>query len=268
MDDSDQDYEYDSSDRYGRGHASDDSEYSHRGMRHDVIDQHNISNTDQSVDGSGDEDENKNDAADAQAVSFPTIQMCPVHKPGQMVETCDSCNTVFCMVRPEIAKQLSGAVAVESVASRYAGRSDEKSPSMILTEATLQLAVRMFTQGRFNGKNVFKDLIAKYASLPLAQHDQLVQDLVLEPFFKKVESDRRFKHLFSLRQAMGENHKQLRLCQRPLFQVISELDASLAKVNPTGRIPKYPNHCLTILLLILMHLQFFLRQVCPQFWME
>ena len=84
------------------------------------------------------------------------------------------------------------------------------------------------------GKNVFKDLIAKYASLPLAQHDQLVQDLVLEPFFKKLESDKRFKHIFSLRQAMGENHKQLRLCQRPLLQVISELDRSLAKVKEFG----------------------------------
>ena len=154
MEDYDPDYEFDSPDRYGRGHVSDDdSDYSYHEIRN-YRGQQDLSASDRSVDGSDEEDDHddKNDADNAQAVPLPPIQMCPVHKPGRMVETCDSCNAVFSIVRPEFAKQLSGAVAVESVVSRYAGRSDEKPPTLILTDATLQLAVRMFTQGRFNGK--------------------------------------------------------------------------------------------------------------------
>ena len=126
------------------------------------------------------------------------------------------------------------APAVQSVASRYSGRSDEKPPSMVLTDSTLELALNTFTQGRFRGKNHFRDLVNKYLSLPPMQHEKLVQDLQLEPLFKKIETEKRFKYLFALKRDMGDNHKNLRLCQRPLLQIISIVDSSLSFARESG----------------------------------
>ena len=59
---------------------------------------------------------------------------------------------------PEVVKKLlAQPPATESVLSRYAGRSDDRPPSMVFSESTLQLAMKTFTQGRFKGKNHFQN---------------------------------------------------------------------------------------------------------------
>ena len=127
--------------------------------------------------------------------------MCSKHKPGAMIEICKVCSAALAMVRPDIAKQLlapTQAAVPPSALSRYSGRSDEKAPTLIFSDSTLELAYNTFTQGRFRGKTHFPELVKKFLTLPPDQHEKLILDLKLEPFFKKLEGERRFKHIFSL----------------------------------------------------------------------
>ena len=180
------------------------------------------------------EDDNRDGVEDG-AVKPPVLQMCSVHKPGAMLEVCKTCHAALAMMRPEVAKQLlAQPPATESVLSRYAGRSDDRPPSMVFSESTLQLAVKTFTQGRFKGKNHFQNLVQKYLSLPSAQHEALTQDLKLEPMLKKLENEPRFKQIFSLKRDVGDCLKTLRITQRPLFQVISLIDSCLTSTREFG----------------------------------
>ena len=110
-----------------------------------------------------------------------------------MIEICIVCSAALTMVRPEVAKQLTAPGSVvapqPSALTRYSGRSDEKPPTLLFSGATLELAYKTFTQGRFRGKSHFHDLVKKFLTLPADQHEKLVQDLKLEPFFKKRNSD-------------------------------------------------------------------------------
>ena len=90
------------------------------------------------------------------AVRSPFLQMCSVHKPGAMVEVCKTCNAALSMMRPEVTKQLLSPTSVtESVLSRYAGRSDDRPPSMVFSDSTLQLAVKTFR--KVQGKEPFSE---------------------------------------------------------------------------------------------------------------
>ena len=111
-----------------------------------------------------------------------------MHPLGAMVEACDK---ALDMLKPEHAKRLL-APKVQSVATRYSGRSDEKPPAMEFSEATMALAHRTFTQGKFKARSHFQNIVGKYVSLPKKQHDKLVQDLALGPMFKKLENEKRF----------------------------------------------------------------------------
>ena len=168
----------------------------------------------------------------------PTLQMCSKHKPGAMIEICKVCSAALAMVRPDIAKQLlapTQAAVPPSALSRYSGRSDEKAPTLIFSDSTLELAYNTFTQGRFRGKTHFPELVKKFLTLPPDQHEKLILDLKLEPFFKKLEGERRFKHIFSLRRDMGDCLKMLRVSQRPIFHIISVLDSLLATMKESGQ---------------------------------
>ena len=173
------------------------------------------------------------DAGGSEAQDIP-LQLCPRHPTGEMVEACITCSKALGLLRPEVAKQMMAPLTVSSVVSRYAGRSDEKTPTMLFSDATLDLAFNTFTQGRFRGKTHFRDLVEKYLTLPPKQHERLVQDLQLEPLFKKLENEKRFKYIFDIRRRMGDCQKNLRLTQRPIFQVISLVDSCLASFREFG----------------------------------
>ena len=185
-----------------------------------------------------DEDDQYDGNADNSSGSQPTLQMCSKHKPGAMIEICKVCSAALAMVRPEIAKQLlapTSAAIPPSALSRYSGRSDDKPPTLIFSDSTLELAYNTFTQGRFRGKTHFPELVKKFLTLPPDQHEKLILDLKLEPFFKKLEGERRFKHIFSLRRDMGDCLKMSRISQRPIFHIISVIDGLLATMKDSGQ---------------------------------
>ena len=98
------------------------------------------------------------------------------------MEVCTDCAKGLAMVIPSVAKQLLGPV-VTTAASRYAGRTDEASPTMVLPEPIMELAVNVFNSGRFRTKAHFSELVKKYMALAPAQHERLFKDLQSEPFF-------------------------------------------------------------------------------------
>ena len=56
----------------------------------------------------------------------------------------------------------------------------------------------------------------------------------VEPLFKKLENEKRFKYIFDIRRRLGDCHKSYRLCQRPIFQVISLVDSTLSSAREFG----------------------------------
>ena len=219
---SDYDYEFDSDASINDAHRhrlseSSDSELEPRGQRsrrepdeggwNDRRDEDDEFE-DRQVDGGQD---------DAQEHSVPSMQMCSRHPPGAMVECCVTCEKALNMLKPEHAKQML-APAVQSVLSRYSGRSDDKVHSMEFSDATLELAVRTLTQGKYKGgKKHFSEMVDKYISVPAKQHERLTQDLQVGPLFKKLENERRFRYIFDIRRRLGECHKGYWLCQRSIF---------------------------------------------------
>ena len=165
----------------------------------------------------------------------PSLQMCSKHRLGSMIEVCKVCSAALAMVRPEVAKELMKPGSTQpSALSRYSGRSDEKPPTLVFSEPTLELAYNTFTQGRFRGKTHFSDLVKKFLTLPVDQHEKLIQDIKLEAFFKKLVSEKRFKHIFSLGRDIGDCLKMLRVSQRPIFHIISVIDGLLASIKHSG----------------------------------
>ena len=156
-------------------------------------------------------------------VVVPRLQMCSVHKPGFMVEVCKTCHAALSMVRPEVAKELMTPMPATALA-RYAARSDEKPPTLILPNAILELAENTFNAGMFRGRAHFKELVQKFLCLPPDQHRRLTKDLQQETMFRKMESETRFKFIFQFKREMGDCLKNLRVSQRLVFCMIDAID--------------------------------------------
>ena len=134
-----------------------------------------------------------------------------------------------------MAKQLIAPSSASSKAvTRYSGRSDEPSPTFTLSGHMMQLAENMFNAGRYSSLAHFSELVKGYLNLPPDQHDRLMKNLQLEPFLRRLESDKRLKSAFALRCDLGDSPRNLRIVQRPVLAVISEVDEALSEVKYLG----------------------------------
>ena len=93
-------------------------------------------------------------------IVVPRLQLCSVHKPGHMVEVCKTCNAALSMLMPEVAKEMMTPMPATALA-RYAARSDEKAPTLILPNGILELAENTFHAGMFRGRSHFNELVQK-----------------------------------------------------------------------------------------------------------
>ena len=191
--------------------------------------------------GSDDEDgeaseEGTGNSADlpvGKSLGMPFISMCSAHKPGNMVEVCNTCNAALAMLRPEVVKQLI-APPVSSAVTRYLGRSDVKPPSLVFSASILQLAERTLSAGQFRSRSHFNELVKKFLTLPPNQHDSLGKDLVSEPLFRKYENERRFRHVFTYKRELGEVLRMLRISQRLIFCMVFTLDNHVNAIRGLG----------------------------------
>ena len=156
-------------------------------------------------------------------IVVPRLQLCSVHKPGHMVEVCQTCNKALSMLMPEVAKEMMTPMPATALA-RYAARSDEKAPTLILPNGIVELAENTFHAGMFRGRSHFNELVQKYLCLPPDQHRRLTKDLQQETMFRKMESEKRFKFIFQFKKEMGDCLKNLRVSQRLVFCMIDTID--------------------------------------------
>ena len=176
------------------------------------------------------EDISRSEAVD-QLARVPGLTFCPVHKPGQMVEVCKTCRTVLAIVRPAVAKQLLIPGKTSSAVHRYATRSDEQEPSLFLPGNIVDLAENVFTSGTYKSKTHWQELVKKFLTLPVIQHDRLTKDLELEDMFKTHQSDKRFAHVFKYKKELGNALKMLRIAQRVIFSNINSVDMLITKLR-------------------------------------
>ena len=128
------------------------------------------------------EDISRSEAVD-QLARVPGLTFCPVHKPGQMVEVCKTCRTVLALVRPAVAKQLliPGRPCLLCITMRL----DQTSRSTVYFYLETLL-----TKLRMSSKTHWQELVKKFLTLPVIQHDRLTKDLELEDMFKTHQSER------------------------------------------------------------------------------
>ena len=177
------------------------------------------------------EEDDEDHKATEKLARVPGQTFCPDHKPGQMVEVCLTCRTALALVRPNMAKQLVIPDKTSSAVHRYAMRSDKKKPSLFLSGNMVDLAENVFTSGLFKSKTHWQDLVKKFLTLPVTQHERLVRDLELEDLFKSHQSDRRFAHVFKYRRELGDALKMLRISQRVIFDNVYSVDMLIPKIR-------------------------------------
>ena len=76
-----------------------------------------------------------------------------MHKVDLHPDTCNACKHVSRMIRPDMLKELVRCKSkdeeeIPSAAARFM-RSDEKPPTLVLSESSMSLASKVFSLGRF-----------------------------------------------------------------------------------------------------------------------
>ena len=85
--------------------------------------------------------------------------------------------------------------------------------------------------GLFKSKTHWQDLVKKYLTLPVTQHERLVRDIELEDMFKSYQAERRFSHVFKYRRELGDALKMLRISQRVIFDNVHSVDMLIPKIR-------------------------------------
>ena len=146
------------------------------------------------------------------------VQFCSIHKVDLKPDTCNVCRHVSHMIKPNVLKELvrggprSGGGDVPSAAERFC-RSDEKPPSLILTETSMDLATKIFSLGRFKVPHHFEDLTKEYLFLPNGQNETLTANLTMENMFRQYEKGGRHKHVFLFKNQVVKAARDMRVAQ-------------------------------------------------------
>ena len=136
---------------------------------------------------------------------------------------------------PEARQRLFGpATEKVSLEDRFVERSDEKPPSLSLSEEMLQFGRKIFSQGKYQTKGHFEALVKDHLQLSRQDHARLQQDIVLEPSLRKFERDGRFKHVFLYQEQVTRCIKDLRVNVRPLFSAYESQGSMMSDLKELG----------------------------------
>ena len=148
------------------------------------------------------------------------LQLCSKHKTDLQPESCAVCLVAVKHIPPAKLKDIVRASASVSdglpcnAAARFQ-RSDEVTPSLIFSDTTMDLAVKVFTSGKFKLANHFEDLTKGYLMLPPRQHEQLNSNLMLEPTLRRIERQGKREHrpIFTFKNQVVRVIRDLRVTQ-------------------------------------------------------
>ena len=177
-----------------------------------------------------DGDAHRVDAVDDPEESEPpeasVVQFCSTHKVDLQPQTCNACRHVSRMVRPNVLKELVKTKGVKedsdipSAAARFC-RSDTVEPTMVLSESTMDLAIKVFSLGKFKLPHHYENLTKELMYLPLGQNDSLTANLTLEPMFKKFEKSGQYRHVFAYKNQVVRVTRDLRVAQVGNFLLVT-----------------------------------------------
>ena len=177
-------------------------------------------------------------------VEHGMIKLCDVHnlnvQPGSSCTKCQlATRSVGKHVMPEVLRLLrEKTVSTEDIPSaveRYAGRLDEKSPTLTFSESDLALAVSVFGRGKMIPASLFEELTKEFLFLPASQNEALTKAFKLEHLFNKFKSNKNFTGIFSYIEKLSRVAKHFRISERPVILAMGELTRFMNEVRCSGK---------------------------------
>ena len=166
---------------------------------------------------------------------FNNLNMCSVHKPGDMTTDCASCKAALAIVSDKnVKKLLTQNSANSGLISRYSGRCDEQPPTLFLSPASLEIAQSIFSKGVFKNRKDWQEIVRKFLTLPPAQHEFLTADIKAEDLLNQYKNEKRFKYIFLFHKDIVEILRNLRVTQRPLLSLIEKNHGTIQSVKKLG----------------------------------
>ena len=151
-------------------------------------------------------------------VEDPKVLFCSIHEVDLKPDTCNACLHVSHMIKPNVLKELRkegrkvNMGDFPSAAARFC-HSDEKPPTLILSDSSMELATKIFSLGRFKVPHHFEDLTKEHLFLPAGQNDVLTANLTMENMFRHYERGGKHKHVFTFKNQVIKVTRDLRVAQ-------------------------------------------------------
>ena len=115
-------------------------------------------------------------------------------------------------------------------------RSDERSPVLVFRDSTVDLMCQIFTSGQYQVPNHFEDLTKEYYYIAGEVNERLNCNLVLEPFFRKLErsASGRDKGVFLYKNQATKNIREMRVAVRNIFMAVEQIDDVYVELREVG----------------------------------
>ena len=177
-------------------------------------------------------------------VEHNMFKLCDTHgldvQPGSACTKCQLLTrTVGKHVLPEVLRILKQKAASTSdippAVERYAGRLDEKSPTLTFSESDLALAASVFGRGKMVPSNLFDELTNEFLFLPASQNEVLTKAMQLESLFNKFKTIKNFAGIFSYIEKLARVAKHFRISERPVILAMGELTRYMNDVRCCGK---------------------------------
>ena len=202
---------------YGDDGRDDDLELLSMDQDHDDVSRSESSEEEHEDDGDGDDQHTDNVPVQrGKDLDVSKFVLCGKHKAGSMVpDTCSSCRAGLKIIKDKdaVKKLTNGNQSGSGILSRYQGRCDTISPTLVLSPETIQLALEIFTKGVFKDKRFWIEIVRNYLTLPHEQHEMLNADIKFEDSLTQFKKVSRFQNLFRYGADLARNIKNLRISQ-------------------------------------------------------
>ena len=140
--------------------------------------------------------------AQAQEDAPAKMLFCSIQEENLQPTTCNACYRSSQWLKPTHAKSLLARAKpkaqgdIPSKGERLQ-RSDEVTPTLVLSENAMVLGEKVFSMGRFKIPRHFEELTKEYLSTPKGQHELLMANLTQEQLLTIIEQSGDSKPVFT-----------------------------------------------------------------------
>ena len=145
-----------------------------------------------------------NDTVDPPAA----VSFCLKHKRNEAIDTCPTCRAC----QASVAAAPSPSEIVPPANARFS-RSDEKAPTVVFRDTTLDLMCNVFSAGRFKVANHFEELTKEHFYTSGSVNEILTANLTMEPMLRKLERSGKEKAVFIYKNQQFRNIRESRVAE-------------------------------------------------------